>query len=379
MFMSPTDVLIRETVDIMVSNGFVTAGYKYLNLDDGIVELDRDANGDLVADLQGFPNGFKATSDYVHERGMLFGVYTDRGTTTCGGRAGALGHEAADAAFYARNGIDYVKEDSCNAVDDPTTGFHEYSLMRDALNATGRSIFFSLCGWHDWYSPVCAALGNSCRIGPDDINWHGVLRNIDDMAPLYSYAGPGGFNDPCLLLGTSSNGKQDVTDLQGRAQFTMWAMLAAPMLISSNIRNLTAYQTETYLSGEAIAVGQDVKGHQAQRVAGGNMTAVTYSAAGVRTVTLSAASPTSTWLKQLASGSYAIAAINPGPVATTNVSCDFACLTRQTGWTAGQLLTVRDVWAKIDLPNITAGAGWTVNTPLDASGGHVLQILTPLF
>ena len=104
--MGPSEAMVRATVDAMVSGGFVAAGYRYLNLDDGIVEAQRDANGDLVPDKKGFPNGFKVVADYVHSQGMLFGVYTDRGTETCGGRAGALGHEVADANFYARNDIE---------------------------------------------------------------------------------------------------------------------------------------------------------------------------------------------------------------------------------------------------------------------------------
>jgi alpha-galactosidase len=143
--MSPSEATVRATVDAMVSLGLRDKGYKYVNLDDGIVEVQRDANGDLVPDKVGFPNGFKALADYVHSQGMLFGVYTDRGTLTCGGRAAASGHEFQDAAFYARNDIDYVKQDSCNAPQDHPTAFHEYGLMRDGLNATGRSIFFSLC------------------------------------------------------------------------------------------------------------------------------------------------------------------------------------------------------------------------------------------
>jgi alpha-galactosidase len=144
VLMSPSEATVRETVDAMVSLGLRDKGYKYVNLDDGIVEVQRDANGDLVPDQKGFPNGFKALADYVHSQGMLFGVYTDRGTLTCGGRAAASGHEFQDAAFYARNDIDYVKQDSCNAPQDHPTAFHEYGLMRDGLNATGRNIFFSL-------------------------------------------------------------------------------------------------------------------------------------------------------------------------------------------------------------------------------------------
>ena len=116
---------------------------------------------------------------------------------------------------------------------------------------------------------MCHTLGNSCRIGPDDSNWNGALTDMDSMAPLYPYAGPGGFNDPCLLLGRDVNGVGDVTDQQGRAQFSMWAVLSAPMLMSSNVRNLTDFQKETYLNAEVIAIGQDVLGRQGQRLVGG--------------------------------------------------------------------------------------------------------------
>jgi len=113
------------------------------------------------------------------------------------------------------------------------------------------------------------ALGNVARIGPDDINWGGILADIDDMAPLWPNAGPGGFNDPCLLLGTNGRGVETVTELQSRAQFSMWAVLAAPMLLSQSVTNLSAHRLETYSNSEVIAVGQDPLGRQAQRVAGG--------------------------------------------------------------------------------------------------------------
>jgi hypothetical protein len=116
---------------------------------------------------------------------------------------------------------------------------------------------------------MCHTLGNSCRIGNDDSNWAGALGDMDSMAPLWPYAGPGGFNDPCLLLGRDANGGGDVTDQQGRAQFSMWAVMSAPMLMSSNVRNLTDFQKETYLNAEVIAVGQDVLGRQGQRLVGG--------------------------------------------------------------------------------------------------------------
>jgi alpha-galactosidase len=147
VMMNPSETHVKATVDAMVKNGLVAAGYTHLNLDDGIVETARDANGNLVPDKVGFPNGWLPVAEYIEANGMTFGIYTDRGTLTCGGRAGASGHEQQDAAFYVANKVSYVKEDSCNAPTDHQTAYLEYSLMRDALNQTGKPIVFSLCGW----------------------------------------------------------------------------------------------------------------------------------------------------------------------------------------------------------------------------------------
>jgi hypothetical protein len=189
----------------------------------------------------------------------------------CGGRAAAQGYEAKDAAFYAANGVDYVKEDSCNAPQDHPTAFAQYAAMRDGLNATGREIFFSLCGWEAFYSPVMRALANSARIGPDDTNWNGVLSDIDDMLALFPNGGPGGWNDPCLLLGADARGNNAQTEQQSRFQFTAWALLAAPMLLSQNIPNMSAHRLQTYSNAEVIAVGQDAMGRQGILLAGGKL------------------------------------------------------------------------------------------------------------
>ena len=106
--------------------------------------------------------------NYIHSKGLLSGLYGDRGNETCGGRIGQYGMEVIDANTLASWGVDYWKEDSCGGSQDHSVAFAEYASMRDALNATGRPIFFSLCGWEAWYAPVGASLGNSYRIGPDD-------------------------------------------------------------------------------------------------------------------------------------------------------------------------------------------------------------------
>ena len=149
--------------------------------------------------------------------------------------------------------------------------------MRDALNSTGRPIFFSLCGWNAWYAPPDPAvgygggktLGNSWRIGPDDTSWPGVLTNIDINAALAPYAGPGGWNDPCLLLAETWDGKLRMTPTQTRTQFSMWAIMASPLLISANIRNMCAENLVTYKNKEVIDVNQDDLGKQGTRLVGG--------------------------------------------------------------------------------------------------------------
>lgn len=160
--------------------------------------------------------------------------------------------------------LSYLKEDSCNAPGDHATAFKQYGLMRDGLNKTGRPILFSLCGWNPWYAPPDPTLGygggktlgNSFRIGPDDTNWQGVLTNIDINANLAPYAGPGAWNDPCLLLAETYSGTLRQTMTQTRTQFSMWAVMASPLLISANVRQMSAYNLETYTNKEVIAVNQ---------------------------------------------------------------------------------------------------------------------------
>eukprot|EP00438_Fugacium_kawagutii_P016456 Skav207246 [mRNA] locus=scaffold523:545418:553164:- [translate_table: standard] len=181
-------------------------------------------------------------------------------------------YEQLDAQTYAEWGVDYLKEDPAEScLGDPT---RSELAQRDALNRTGRKVLFSLCGWSSWYAPVGASLGNSWRVGPDDNDWNGVLKNIDIMNGLQHYAGrgpragPGGWNDPCLLLSKSSSGKLLMTELQTRAQFSMWAVLAAPLLISGSVLNMSAETLATYSNKEVIAVSQDPSGRAGWRIQG---------------------------------------------------------------------------------------------------------------
>ena len=233
------EAFFKHIADFLVSSGLAALGYTYVNSDSLWDLPTRDANGDLQPDPARWPSGITATSEYLHDRGLGFGVYGDRGTLDCNRNPGSLGHETQDAAFYARYEVDWFKSDSCYASPDPATAFAEYGVMRDALNASGRHIWFALCGWSSIYAPVGQSLGNSWRIGPDTgSGWLAVLENVEAMLSLASFAGPsaggGGWNDMSLLLlpgmGASSPA-QLMTPERHRSQFNMHCIFAANMLV----------------------------------------------------------------------------------------------------------------------------------------------------
>jgi len=352
---------LKATAQAMVDLGLVKLGYEYFNLDD-IWAKGRNVDGTIYADPSKFPSkSLKPLADFVHNLGMKFGTYTDRGVKTCGGRPGSLNHEALDAKIYAEWGVDYVKEDSCNAPKDHEVAFKQYAAMRDGLNATGRPIYFSLCGWETWYAPVGQLLGNSWRIGPDDTNWAGVLKNIDINAEISGYSGPGGWNDPCLLLAEDEHVKQRITELQSRAQFSMWAVMASPLLISADVRNMSATNVETYKNTEVIAVNQDPWGRQGIRLAGSPLSSSAYPLGGLFNV----------WGRSLSDGSWALVFLNVGKT-VANVTCDIDCLS-QTG-IVGQV-TVRDLWAHKDLGKVSIKNPLVVNN-LPANGGSAMYKLS---
>jgi len=194
--------VVRETADTMGANGMKDGGYQYVNLDD-CWQTSRDAAGNIVADATRFPSGIKALADYIHSKGLKIGLYTDVGTMTCAKRPGSIGHEYQDAMQYAAWGIDYLKEDWCNTLPGQNAE-SSYTLMRNALAEatakTGRPILFSLCEWGSnkpwlWAGPI----GNMWRSTGDIQDcwdckkpWggNGVTQIIDQLDPIYSYAGP---------------------------------------------------------------------------------------------------------------------------------------------------------------------------------------------
>src|SRR5690349_5445690 len=262
-----SEELVKGIADVMVSSGMKDAGYSYIVLDDGWMTMERDRKtGDLVADPKKFPHGMKALADYVHSKGLKFGLYNCAGTKTCAGYPGTRGYEYQDARLYASWDVDYLKFDWCNS--DGLNAKEAYATMSKALKAAGRPIVFSLCEWGTnqpwrWAAPV----GHLWRTTGDISNlfdgvldhgtWQqqGIMRIVDSQDSIRQYAGPGHWNDPDML--EVGNG---LTVAENRSHFSIWCMLAAPLMAGNNLHSMSE-ETKTILTNkEAIAVDQDQMG-----------------------------------------------------------------------------------------------------------------------
>jgi alpha-galactosidase len=261
--------VIRKTADAMVSSGMKDAGYEYVVIDD-CWQVDRDSSGFIVADPKKFPSGIKALADYVHSKGLKFGIYSCAGRRTCAGRPASRGHEYQDAISYARWGVDYLKLDWCNA--EGQNAKESYTLMRDALYKAGRPIVFSLCEWGtnkpwEWAGDVGHLWRSSGDIGNhwdkvdgnDGRIWGGsVLVNLDLQKGLEKYAGPGRWNDPDML----EVGNGVLTIAEERAHFSLWCMLAAPLIAGNDLSTMSKETIGILTNKEVIAIDQDKLGKQ---------------------------------------------------------------------------------------------------------------------
>ena len=315
--------VVRDTADAMAANGMKEAGYVYVVIDD-CWQTARDAEGNIIPDKEKFPSGIRALADYIHSKGLKFGIYTDVGTKTCAGRPGSIGHEYQDARQYAAWGVDYLKEDWCNTLpgQNPESS---YTLMRDALAASGRPIVFSICEWGSnkpwlWAGPI----GNLWRATPDiqdcwdcHRQWggNGVVQIIDQMNGLASYSGPGHWNDPDML----EVGNGSMTTEEYRAHFSMWALFSAPLLVGTDVTNMSADTKSILLNRKVIAIDQDPLGRQGTRVRKDGDLEV--------------------WSKQLANGGRAVVLLNRGPAAAT-----IAAAWTDIGYPSDVSATVRDLW-----------------------------------
>lgn len=318
------ETLFKETVDLIVSTGMKDAGYNYVVVDDGWEAKERDENGNLVPDPLKFPSGMKALADYVHSKGLKFGIHNCAGKTTCNGFPGGRGHEFQDARLYASWGVDFLKYDWC---DHGTADAREiYSTMRDALFAAKRPVLFSLCEWgsnkpwewaksvgHMWRTTGDVRDCYSCQ-GEYDTGWKVIL---DSQVGLERYAGPDGWNDPDML----EVGNPGLTLAESRAQFSLWCMLAAPLMAGNDLRQMKPEILAILTDKEAIAIDQDSLGKQGYRFMehpGKNI-----------------------WVRELANGDWAVCYLNTGTES----------LRLMVNWEHFTMMpkgrySIRDVWQK---------------------------------
>jgi alpha-galactosidase len=290
---------VRAAADQLVATGMKDAGYVYVNIDD-TWEGQRDASGVLRANAK-FPD-MKALADYVHSKGLKIGIYSSPGPKTCGGYEGSLGHEEQDAQLYASWGIDYLKYDLCSFIGDvmekqaPNDKAAQMRLMQaayekmdKALKATGRPIVYSFCqyGWDAVWEWGAAAGGNLWRsTGDVEAKWDRIYAIVNMQAGLESYAGPGHWNDPDML----EVGNGSLTPAENRTHFSLWAMLAAPLLAGNDLPNMKPEIKAILTDRDVIAIDQDPLGKQGSRI---------YSEGEFEV-----------WTRHLAGGALAVAVVN---------------------------------------------------------------------
>ena len=310
------DKTVRGIADVMVTSGMRDAGYVYVNIDD-TWEGVRDANGNLGTNKK-FPD-MKALADYVHSKGLKFGIYSSPGPRTCAEYPGSYGHEEQDAKTFAAWGIDYLKYDWCGARMIYTNGDVQpiYQKMGEALVKSGRPIVYSLCEYGNGKVETWGAKvgGNLWRTTGDiSDTWHSMIANIEKQVPTAPYAGPGHWNDPDML----EIGNGHMTDDEYRTHMSLWALTAAPLLAGNDIRSMTPAIKAIILNREVIAVDQDRMGKQASPVKSGEL---------------------ETWVKPLADGSVAVGVVNLGDAeATATVKL------RDLGFD-GHARSARDLWS----------------------------------
>jgi alpha-galactosidase len=330
------ETLIRQMADAMVSNGMRDRGYQYVVVDDCWFNPNRDAAGNLQGDPSRFPSGMRALGDYLHGKGLKFGIYQGPLDKTCAqyfssypGATGSLNHEAQDARQFAAWGVDYLKYDWCSPTGTIDDQVRTFAKMRDALAATGRPIVYSINSnsihaktgpqrnWGDvanlWRTTE--DITNAWDTGQSNGYPMGIQNIVNVTVPLAGYAAPGRFNDPDMM----EVGRGGMTDTEMRSHFALWAMLASPLIAGNDLRSMNS-ATQTILKNQnLIAINQDSLGLQAAQI----------SNDGTRRVLA----------KRLANGDVAVALFNQGS-ATTTISTTAAAVGQN-----GTSFTLREAWS----------------------------------
>lgn len=333
--------LIRATADALVTSGMRDAGYQYVIVDAGWKAKSRDANGRLMADPQKFPSGMKALGDYIHSKGLKFGIYTDAGAADCVSDApGSQRFEEKDALTFADWGVDYIKEDWCNTAGMDAK--EAYSKMSRAIAATVRPMVFSMCEWGDhqpwnWASDVAnlwRTTGDSkdCwDCGRETINKPGGYPRgwtliLDAQKPLARFAGPGHWNDPDML----EVGHPGLTVEESRAHFSLWAILASPLIATNDVRSMPPEIQGILTNREVVAVDQDPTGIEGTLIHKNGDSEV--------------------WARKLSDGSHAVVFFNRDSK-SRKIRVSWSDLSQANA----KKLAVRDLWQHRDLGRLKRG------------------------
>ena len=360
--------LIRDTADHLVSSGMRDAGFKNVVIDDCWFDPQRDANGNLRGNPQRFPSGMKSLADYVHSKGLKFGIYEVPTEETCAqrggtypGMTGSQGHEEQDARTFAQWGVDYLKYDWCSPAGTLADQIDAFQKMRRALDATGRPIVYSINPnsyhtdktgeTHNW-----SGVANMWRITEDikpvwdtgNANAYpmGVVNIIDVDRNLARQAGPGHWNDPDMLeVGVSNvEGFEGLTDTEARAHFSMWSLMAAPLIAGNNVTQMPGNIREILTNPEVIAVDQDPRGAQG----------TTVRKDGAQEV----------WTKPMANGDQTVALLNRG-----DQPAFIQTTAAEVGARYAPSYAVRDLWSHTQ--NTTTGE---ISVEVPAHGVALLHV-----
>jgi alpha-galactosidase len=344
----------------MVSSGMRDSGYRYIVVDDCWFDPRRDAQGNLRGDPTRFPSGMKALGDYIHGKGLKFGIYQVPTERTCAQRGGAYpgstgsqGHEAQDARTFASWGVDYLKYDWCSPDGARDEQIIRFTTMRDAVRATGRPIVYSINpnSYHaitgDKYN--WGEVADLWRTTEDLLDiWQngntnsypmGVGNVVDVTAPLAAQAGPGHWNDPDMLV----VGRPGLSLTESRAHFALWALMAAPLMAGNDIRTMSADVSAILRNSRLLAVNQDSLGAGGRRVRDDGATEV--------------------FAKPLSDGSVAVGLFNRGGGSTT-----ISTTAAQSGLSGGSF-TLTDLWT-----GATSTSSGTIAATVPAHGVAAFRV-----
>ena len=339
--------LVKDVADVFIEKGLKDAGYEFVVIDDGW-QIDRDKEGNIVVNKDKFPSGIKALADYVHSKGLKFGIYSDAGYLTCGGFPGSRGYEYQDARDYAAWGVDYLKYDWCHTGNQSAPD--SYGLMKDALVKAGRPIVFSICEWGlnepwKWGPKIggnlwrttfdirpCWDCGELVHVnGMQTENFIGFTKILDQQVGLSVYAGPGHWNDPDML----EVGNGDLTYDENVAHFSLWCILSAPLMLGNDVRSMSDEVLEIITNKEVIAINQDPLGRQGEKVRDDGDFEV--------------------WSKELHDGSRAVVLFN-----RSESEAKFGFDWSEVGLSQNLEFTVRDLWQKKDVEKYKGSFSATV-------------------